>query len=165
MACLKQRLKWTNTYLRYPSLSYVYSVKYSIDWFLVFYQKIPETECTEFSKQRLRVTSLQSCTGDKTCSALQRSRQISNIIWVEARLEVGFSFLIMPVMNCRKPCPGIAIISYNQSFWLGSPSRLYSVAQTRGCIKDVVYALCYRSDEITQMVLSGHENRVCGSYK
>lgn len=119
--------------------------------------------------QKLNVLNLASrdygwlhdslCTGNKTCFARQRGRQICDIIWVEATLEVGFSFLIMPVMNCRKPCPGIAIISYNQSFGLGSPSRLYSVAQTRGCVKDIVYALCYRSDEMIQMVLSGHENQ------
>lgn len=80
------------------------------------------------------------CTGNKTCFAFQCGRQRRNITCVGATLGVGFSFLIMPMMNCRKPYPGIAIISYNRSFWLGSPSRLYSVAQTRGCVNDIVYA-------------------------
>lgn len=101
--------------------------------------------------QKLNVLNLASrgyvwlhdslCTGNKTCFALQRGRQRRNINCAGATLGVGFSFLIMPVLNCRKPCPGIAIISYNQSFWLGSPSTLYSVAQIRGCIKDIVHAL------------------------
>ena len=141
------------------------AANFSINWFLVFYQQTPETERTEFSKQRLWVTSWQSVRwGNKTCFSLLGGRQMHNLIWVKARLKVGFSFLMMPVMRCRKPCPGIAIISYNQGFWLGLPSRLCSVAQTSGSIKDTVYTLCYRSDGMVQLVLSGLKT-VSGSCK
>lgn len=108
------------------------------------------------------------CTGNKTCFALQRGRQRRNINCVGATPGVGFSFLIMSVLNCRKPCPGIAIISYNQSFWLGSPSTLYSVAQVRGCIKDIVHAfsMLFVIDHVKlfkQFFLA--MKTVCDSYK
>lgn len=60
----------------------------------------------------------------------------------QSNLEVGFLFLIMPVMNCRNSCPGIAIPSHNHSFLVGSPLKIYFVAQTSGCIKAIVYARC-----------------------